>query len=82
MRYLRRIDDGRLFAYEQGGRFFHRVADGEVWAYVTANYLYSARSGAALAYRVGTVYYDAEQHRPLYSESFDAAPLETVVRAR
>jgi hypothetical protein len=79
MQYLRRVDDGRLFAYASGGRFFHRVADGEVWAYATANSLYSARSGRELAYRVGTMYYDAERHVPLYSETFQAVPSEAVV---
>jgi hypothetical protein len=73
MRYLRRIDDGALFAYTREGHFFYRAADGELWAYETANYLYSARSGRALAYRVGTEYRDADRHVPLYAEAYRAA---------
>lgn len=75
MRYLRRVEDGEVFAYASGGRFFRRVADDEVWAYETANYLYSARSGRPLVYRIGNVYHDAERHVARYYESYADVPL-------
>jgi hypothetical protein len=75
MRYLRRLDSRELFAYAQGGQFLHRVADGQAWAYETANYLFSARSGRPLAYRVGDTYFDAERHVPMYQELYRSGPM-------
>jgi hypothetical protein len=74
MRYLRRLEDDELFAYAQNGAFLHRVADGQPWAYETANYLVSARSGRPLAYRVGDTYFDADLHVPLYQETYRSGP--------
>ena len=78
MRYLRRLDSNELFAYAQGGNFLHRVADGQPWAYETANYLFSARSGRPLAYRVGDTYFDAERHVPVYTQLYQSGPPEEI----
>jgi hypothetical protein len=75
MRYLRRLDSDELFAYAQGGNFLHRVADGHAWAYETANYLFSARSGRPLAYRVGDTYFDVDRHVPVYKELYQSGPV-------
>ena len=74
MRCLRRVDDHEVFAHARGGRFFYRAADGELWACETAYYRASARSGTPLAYRVGTVYHDADRHVPMYYEKFENEP--------
>ena len=72
-RYLLWAGDHRPFAYSNDGHLFLRLGDDKVWAYETANHLYSARSGRPLAYRVVNVYYDADRHVPLYREQADSA---------
>ena len=67
-RRLRRADDGREFAYARGHDFI-RNRDQTLWAHVSDGVLRSARSGEALAYQLGTTFYDYRTRRPLYYQS-------------
>ena len=68
VRFLCRIEDGEVFAYVARGKEFVRVRDHELWAIEHDDILVSARSGEALAYREGKVYFAAEGGAPLYYE--------------
>lgn len=67
-RCLCRFDDGTVFAYAERGHEFLRTSDHELWATERDDVLVSARSGIALAYRRGKVYFAAESDEPLYYE--------------
>jgi hypothetical protein len=63
--WLYRCEDRSPFAYARGDEFV-RNADHKIWALQCDNKLLSVRSGECLAYRVGSVFYDADSHEPLY----------------
>ena len=67
-RSLCRFDDGEVFAYVERGNEFVRARDHELWALEHDDVLVSARSGEALAYRRGKVYFAADTDEPLYYE--------------
>lgn len=62
-----RFDDGTVFAVARRQELI-RCSDGLPWAYMADDRLISVRSGRCLAVRVGSVYYEAESHEPLYYE--------------
>ena len=66
-RCLCRIEDGEVFAYAHGHELV-RVRDQELWAVERHDTLISVRSGAALAYREGKVWFATETREPLYYE--------------
>ena len=73
-RYLCSVDDGEVFAYATPtGHDFFRNADHMPWAHESDGLLLSARSGAPLARRSGTVFYDITNDELLYYERTDAA---------
>ena len=63
--WLYRFADRSPFAYSRGAEFI-RYRDRARWALVRDDQLFSMRSGACLAYRVGDVYFDAASDEPLY----------------
>jgi hypothetical protein len=63
--WLYRCDDRSPFAHARG-RDFIRNADHTLWAHLVEDQLVSVRSGEVLAYRVGSVFYDAVTREPLY----------------
>ena len=67
-RFLCRFDDGEVFAYVARGNEFVRARGHELWALEHDDVLVSARSGDALAYRRGKVYFAADTDEPLYYE--------------
>ena len=67
-RSLCRFDDGEVFAYVARGNEFVRARDRELWAFEHDDVLVSARSGEALAYRRGKVYFATDTDEPLYYE--------------
>ena len=67
-RCLCRFDDGAVFAYAERGHDFIRASDRELWAVERDDALVSVRSGLALAYRRGRVYFAQESGEPLYYE--------------
>ena len=73
-RYLCSVDDGEAFAYATPtGHDFFRAADHMPWAHESDGLLLSARSGAPLARRAGTVFYDVTNDQLLYYERTDAS---------
>jgi hypothetical protein len=62
---LCRCDDDTVFAYARGVDFIRR-SDNTLWARLSNGELRSARSGSALAYRIGNVFYDAATNEPVY----------------
>jgi hypothetical protein len=67
-RCLCRVEDGELFAYVARGNEFVRISDHGIWAVEHDDMLVSARSGEALAYRRGRVYFAADNDQPIYYE--------------
>jgi hypothetical protein len=63
--WLYRCADRSPFAYARGQEFI-RYGDHARWARLADDQLFSLRSGACIAYRVGRVYYDAISEEPLY----------------
>jgi hypothetical protein len=63
--WLCRSDDHSRFAYARVYDFFRR-SDDTLWAHLSDGWLISARSGERLAYQVGSVFYDAVTHEPVY----------------
>lgn len=68
LRCLCRFEDGAVFAYAERGHDFIRASDRELWAVERDDALVSVRSGLALAYRRGRVYFAEETGEPLYYE--------------
>jgi hypothetical protein len=66
-RTLCRFDDGAAFAYRCGRDFF-RSRDNTLWSHESDGLLLSARSCTPLLLRIGNVYFDLTDHRPLYYE--------------
>jgi hypothetical protein len=66
-RTLYRCDDGAACAYRCGRDFF-RSRDNTLSAHDSDGLLLSARSCTPLLRRVGNVYFDLADHRPLYYE--------------
>ena len=66
-RTLCRFDDGAAFAYRRG-RDLYRSRDNTLWAHDSDGFLLSARSCTPLLRRIGNVYFDLTDHRPLYYE--------------
>ena len=67
-RFLDRVEDGEPFAYATHGHDFYRVSDNVLWARESGAMLLSARSGLALARRVGSVFHDIESLLPIYQQ--------------
>ena len=67
VRTLCRFDDGAAFAYRRG-RDLYRFRDNTLWAHDSDGLLLSARSCTPLLRRIGNVYFDLTDHRPLYYE--------------
>jgi hypothetical protein len=63
--WLCRFDDGSRFAYTHYHDFI-RLSDHVLWAQLSDGWLISVRCGRRLAYQVGSVFYDAVTHEPLY----------------
>lgn len=64
-RWVCRFDDDSAFAYARGHDFI-RCRDHTLWAHLSDGLLLSARSGERFAYQVGSVFYDAATHEPIY----------------
>ncbi len=71
-RFLDRVEDGEPFACATHGHDFYRLSDNVLWAHESGALLLSARSGLALARRVGSVFHDLESRLPLYEERIAA----------
>ena len=67
-RCLCRIEDGAVFAHVERGMQFVRTSDRELWAIERDDMLVSARSGLALAYRRGKVFFSIDTDEPIYYE--------------
>jgi hypothetical protein len=68
-RYLCSFEDGQVFAYATpAGHDFFRAVDHMPWAHESDGLLLSARSGAPLARRAGTLFHDIVSNVPLYYE--------------
>ena len=65
-RYLLRVDDQEVVAYANGGHDFYRASDDALWAHESGDHLLAVRSGATLARKIDSIYYDAESNAPLY----------------
>ncbi len=67
--WLCRTEDLQPFAYARGRDFFRR-ADHRCWAHLDDDQrLVSSRSGRAIAYRIGHVFYDSDTDAPIYYET-------------
>jgi hypothetical protein len=77
--WLYRCDDRSPFAYAHGDAFI-RYADQTPWARQCEDVLLSVRSGECLAYRVGSVFYDADSNEPLYYQASTSSPSPTPAR--
>lgn len=64
-RLVCRFDDHAVFAYARGHDLVRR-SDDAVWAHLSGDVVLSARSGEPLAYRTGSVLYDAVTRLPAY----------------
>jgi hypothetical protein len=64
-RWLCRFDDHTEFAYARGHDYI-RCSDQTLWAHLSCGQLLSARSGDCLAYQLGSVFYHALTHEPVY----------------
>jgi hypothetical protein len=67
-RCLVRMEDEVVVAYACEGHTFRRAHDDTLWAHESEGILYSARSGVALAHRVGNIFYDPVTNVALYYE--------------
>jgi hypothetical protein len=75
-RYLCSVDGGEVVAYATPtGHDFFQAADQMPWAHESDGLLLSARSGAPLARRSGTVFHDLTTDELLYYERTDASDL-------
>lgn len=72
-RFLDRVEDSEPFACATHGHDFYRLSDNVLWAHESGALLLSARSGLALARRVGSVFHDIESRLPLYQERIAGA---------
>jgi hypothetical protein len=68
VRYLHRVDDDEPFAYARNRRDFFLVSDDSLWVHESHHWLLAAESGATVAHRIGSTYYDSENGLPLYYE--------------
>jgi hypothetical protein len=66
--WLYRCEDRSPFAYARG-HLFIRYVDHLSWARLCDDQLVSVRSGDCLAYRVGSVFFDAVSNKPVYTSS-------------
>ena len=73
--WLYGCEDRSPFAFARGDEFI-RYADHTRWARLCDDRLLSMRSGACLAYRIGSVFCDAESGVPLYYQPAAVALLE------
>jgi hypothetical protein len=74
-RYLCRVEDGKVFAFATPtGHDFFRSFDQTPWAHESGDLLLSARSGAPLARREGSVFRELSSDAPLYYERTDERP--------
>ena len=85
-RWLCRADNHQPVAYARGRTFFRR-SDHDDWAYLDDNeQLVSARSGDTIAYRVGSLFFDAATNQRLYYETTwphqSAPPANTIQTQR
>jgi hypothetical protein len=71
---LYRVGDDEFFAYALTRRDFLLVRDGRLWAHESHDWLVAAHSGALLAHRTGSVYYDVQTGSPLYYEAAEPFP--------
>ena len=76
-RTLYRTTDGSAFAYTRRRYDYLRTLDHTCWAHERDGLLVSTRSGAALARRVGDVFYDVESNVPLYYEGTSPRPVRS-----
>jgi hypothetical protein len=74
-RYLCSVEDGKVFAYATPtGHDFFRSFDRTPWAHESGDLLLSARSGAPLARREGSVFRELASDAPLYYERTEERP--------
>ena len=72
MRCLHRVDDDEPFAYARNRRDFFLVSDDTLWAHESHHWLLAASSGATVAHRIGSTYYDTDTGLALYYEKTTA----------